>query len=139
MSNKLIRFGVSLPENLITKFDQHIHNKEYPNRSEAIRDLIRKTLIEEEIAGDQSVIGVLHLLFDHHKRDLSDKLPDIQHDHHDVIISSTHVHLDHNNCLEVIMLKGKASVIRSLSNRMIATKGVKHGQLYLTSQGTELD
>ena len=74
MSNKLIRFGVSLPENLITKFDQHIHNKEYPNRSEAIRDLIRKTLIEEEIAGDQSVIGVLHLLFDHHKRDLSDKL-----------------------------------------------------------------
>lgn len=139
MSNKLIRFGVSLPENLITKFDQHIHNKEYPNRSEAIRDLIRKTLIEEEIAGDQSVIGVLHLLFDHHKRDLSDKLTDIQHDHHDVIISSTHVHLDHNNCLEVIMLKGKASVIRSLSNRMIATKGVKHGQLYLTSQGTELD
>ncbi|MEJ2052865.1 MAG: nickel-responsive transcriptional regulator NikR, partial [Calditrichaceae bacterium] len=89
--------------------------------------------------GDQIVIGVLHLLFDHHKRDLSDKLTHIQHDHHEVIISSTHIHLDHNNCLEVIMLKGKASTIRQLSDRMIATKGVKHGQLYLTSQGTELD
>ena len=139
MANKLIRFGVSLPEHLITKFDKHIRKKEYPNRSEAIRDLIRKTLIEEEIAGDQIVIGVLHLLFNHHKRDLADKLTDIQHNHHDVIISSTHIHLDHDNCLEVIMLKGKASIIRNLSDRMIATKGVKHGQLYLTSQGSELD
>lgn len=139
MANNLIRFGVSLPEHLITKFDNLIKKKEYPNRSEAIRDLIRKTLIEEEIAGDQKVIGVLHLLFDHHKRDLSDKLTDIQHDHHEVIISSTHIHLDHDNCLEVIMLKGKASTIRTLSDRMIATKGVKHGQLYLTSQGAGLD
>ncbi|MBN1407156.1 MAG: nickel-responsive transcriptional regulator NikR [Calditrichaceae bacterium] len=139
MSTQLIRFGVSLPEDLIKKFDDLIKRKEYPNRSEAIRDLIRKTLIEEEIAGDQIVIGVLHLLFDHHKRDLSEKLTDIQHDHHDVIISSTHVHLDHDNCLEVIMLKGKASIIRGLSDRMIATKGVKHGQLYMTSQGSGLD
>ncbi len=139
MADKLIRFGVSLPKHLMTEFDRHIRKKAYPNRSEAIRDLIRKTLIEEEIAGDQIVIGVLHLLFDHHKRDLADKLTDIQHDHHDVIISSTHVHLDHDNCLEVILLKGKVSILRSLSDRMIATKGVKHGQLYLTSKGTELD
>lgn len=139
MANKLIRFGVSLPEHLIIKFDKLIKKKAYPNRSEAIRDLIRKTLIEEEIAGDQIVIGVLHLLFDHHKRELSEKLTDIQHDHHEAIISSTHVHLDHDNCLEVIMLKGQASIIRGLSDRMIATKGVKHGQLYLTSKGSELD
>lgn len=135
----LVRFGVSLPKHLIERFDGHIRHRNYSNRSEAIRDLIRQKLIEEEIEGDEIVIGVLHLLYDHHQRELSEKLTDIQHDHRELIISTTHVHLDHYNCLEVIMLRGKASIIRILSNKMIATKGVKHGQLYLTSQGTNLE
>jgi len=135
----LVRFGVSLPKHLIERFDAHIRDRNYSNRSEAIRDLIRQKLIEEEIEGDEIVIGVLHLLYDHHRRELSERLTDIQHDHHELIISATHVHLDHHNCLEVIMLKGKASIIRILSNKMIATKGVKHGQLYLTSQGSNLE
>jgi len=135
----LVRFGVSLPGHLIQRFDEHIRERNYTNRSEAIRDLIRQKLIEEEIEGDETVIGVLHLLYDHHKRELSEKLTDIQHDHHELIISAIHVHLDHDNCLEVIMLRGNASLIRLLSNKMIATKGVKHAQLYLTSQGKNLE
>lgn len=135
----LVRFGVSLPEQLIDRFDEYISGKNYPSRSEAIRDLIRKTLIEEEIRGDETVIGVLHLLYDHHKRELSEKLTEAQHDHYHLVISSTHVHLDHDNCLEVVMCKGKASAIRSLADTMIAIKGVKHGQLFLTSQGSNLE
>ncbi|HHE55415.1 MAG TPA: nickel-responsive transcriptional regulator NikR, partial [Caldithrix abyssi] len=86
----------------------------------------------------QEVIGVLHLLYDHHKRELSDRLTDIQHDHYDLIISSTHVHLDHDNCLEVILMKGRAGQIRTIADKLIAIKGVKNGQLYLTSQGSNL-
>lgn len=138
MKDPLIRFGVSLPQTLIQRFDQLIKEKQYPNRSEAIRDLIRKRLIEEEIVQDQEVIGVLHLLYDHHQRELSDRLTDIQHDHHDLIISSTHVHLDHDNCLEVILMKGRAGQIKSISDKLIAIKGVKNGRLYLTSQGRNL-
>ena len=138
MKDPLIRFGVSLPKTLITRFDQLIKQKQYPNRSEAIRDLIRKMLIEEEIQSDQEVLGVLHLLYDHHQRELSDRLTDIQHDHHNLIISSTHVHLDHDNCLEVILLKGRAGQIKQIADRLIAIKGVKHGQLYLTSKGSNL-
>ena len=138
MKDPLIRFGVSLPQTLIQRFDQLIKQKQYPNRSEAIRDLIRKMLIEEEIVQDQEVIGVLHLLYDHHKRELSDRLTAIQHDHHDLIISSTHVHLDHDNCLEVILMKGRAGQIRTIADKLIAIKGVKNGQLYLTSQGSNL-
>ena len=130
-----IRFGVSLPQELIENFDLHIQKKNYPNRSEAIRDLIRKELISEDIASGQEVLGVLHILYDHHKRELSDKLTSVQHDHHNLIISSMHVHLDHDNCLEVILLKGKASEISDLSNLIIATKGVNDGKLYLTSRG----
>jgi len=136
---QLIRFGVSLPQNLIKKFDQQIKQKNYPNRSEAIRDLIRKSLIEEEISGNEEVVGILHLLYDHHKKDLSDKLNEMQHEYLEKVISSTHVHLDHHNCLEVILLKGKVNQIKKLSDSMIATKGVKNGKLFLTSTGGGLD
>ena len=114
---KLIRFGISLPENLSKRFDSLLKRKKYSNRSEAIRDLIRKSLIEEKIEGDALVIGVLNLLYDHHKRDLQDKLTFFQHNNHKKFISTTHVHLDHKNCLEVILLKGKASEIKVLANR----------------------
>ena len=109
MENKIVRFGISLSQKLIRQFDEHIAEKGYSNRSEAIRDLIRRELIGKEIDSDKEVIGVLHLLYDHHKRELTDKLNDIQHGFHENIISTSHVHLDHDNCLEVILLKGKTS------------------------------
>jgi CopG family transcriptional regulator, nickel-responsive regulator len=137
-TEKLVRFGVSLPARLISEFDHLIKRKHYSNRSEAIRDLIRKKLIEEEIDENRDVIGVLHILYDHHKRELSEKLGHIQHDYHQLIISTTHVHLDHDNCLEVILLKGKAKSIRDIADQLIAIKGVKHGQLYLTSMGDKI-
>jgi len=135
---KLIRFGVSLPEDLSNRFDLLLRRKKYSNRSEAIRDLIRNSLIEEDIEANASVIGVLNLLYDHHKRELQDSLTHFQHDFHEKIISSTHVHLDHDNCLEVILLKGRAGEIKSLAEQMIALKGIKHGQIYLTSTGENL-
>lgn len=138
MKEAMVRFGVSLPRQLIERFDALIQEKNYPNRSEAIRDLIRKKLVEEEIELGEQVVGVLHLLYDHHKRELTDHLTEIQHDHHEWIISATHVHLDHHNCLEVILLRGNANEIKRLADQMIACKGVKHGQLYLTSTGENI-
>ncbi|NOX38225.1 MAG: nickel-responsive transcriptional regulator NikR [Calditrichaeota bacterium] len=130
---RTVRFGVSLPENLIRNFDEWIRSKQYPNRSEAIRDLIRKALIDEAVQSDQVVLGVLNIVYDHHKRALSDELAHLQHDYYHLIISVTHVHLDHDNCLEVILLKGKARDVQRLSDKIIALKGVKHGKLYVTS------
>jgi CopG family transcriptional regulator, nickel-responsive regulator len=135
---KLTRFGVSLQDTLIKKFDRLIKKKKYSNRSEAIRDLIRRELVQEEIKSDQQVAGVLNILFDHHKTSMSDKLNSIQHDYFHNIISSTHIHLDHDNCLEVIILKGKSKDIREISDRIIAIKGVKHGELSMTSLGKKL-
>ena len=130
---KTIRFGVSLPDELIKSFDKSIKKKKYANRSEAIRDLIRGSLIEDKIDENANVLGVLHILYDHHKRELSDKLTRIQHDHHQLIISTTHVHLNHNYCLEVILLKGIVKSLRSISNEIIAVNGVKNGELFLTT------
>ena len=138
MNMKIIRFGVSLPENLRNRFDALIKGKKYPNRSEAIRDLIRKSLVEDEIEADAFVVGVLNLLYDHHKRELQDKLTLFQHDNHEMFISTTHVHLDHDNCLEVILLRGRAGEIKRLAEQMIAVKGIKHGQVFLTSTGKDL-
>jgi CopG family nickel-responsive transcriptional regulator len=135
---QLIRFGVSLPGDLIRRFDRLIRRKKYPNRSEAIRDLIRRELVEEEIVNDAEIVGVLTLLYDHHQRELQDRLGRIQHDFHERILSTTHVHLDHDNCLEVVLLKGRAGKIKQLADEMIALKGIKHGQLYRTSTGRNL-
>ena len=128
----VVRFGVSLPQELITQFDALLLRKNYPNRSEAIRDLIRSALVEEAIHGDEQMVGVLSLIYDHHKRELQDKLTELQHSHVESIISAMHVHLDHENCLEVIIIRGKAVHIKQLADRMIATKGIKHGNIYLT-------
>jgi len=135
---QLIRFGVSLPDHLIKRFDRLIRRKKYPNRSEAIRDLIRHTLVEEEIENDAEIVGVLTLLYNHHQRELQDRLGRVQHDHHDRILSTTHVHLDHDNCLEVVLLRGRAGQIKQLADEIIALKGIKHGQLYRTSTGKNL-
>ena len=136
---KTIRFGVSLNSDLLDTFDALCGEKSYPNRSEAIRDLIRGVLVErEQEAGAGEIAAVLSLVYDHHVSDLSQRLVAIQHDEHEVILTSVHVHLDHHNCLEVLILKGDGAAIRRLSDRLIATKGVKHGKLTLTTTGRDL-
>ncbi len=133
MKPELMRFGISLPQNLMEQFDAHITKRGYSNRSEAIRDLIRERLIEEEISNDHPAVGILHILYDHHQRTLTEKLTELQHQHFNQVISSTHIHLDHDHCLEAIILKGSARDLQQLADRILATKGVKHGKLYLTS------
>jgi CopG family nickel-responsive transcriptional regulator len=136
---KTIRFGVSLDSELLDKFDQHCEERSYQTRSEAIRDLIRNTLVQrewEQAEGD--LAGTLTLVYDHHKSGLSQKLTEVQHESHEVIQSSLHVHLDHHNCLEVIILKGDAETIKELGQKLISTKGVKHGNLALTTTGRDL-
>lgn len=136
---KTIRFGVSLDSDLLEKFDMHCEERSYQTRSEAIRDLIRNTLVQrewEQAEGD--LAGTLTLVYDHHKSGLSQRLTEIQHDAHDVIQSSLHVHLDHHNCLEVIILKGDGEIIKELGQKLISTKGVKHGNLALTTTGKDL-
>lgn len=135
---KLIRYGVSVPQDLSRQFDRHISAKQYSNRSEAIRDLIRRELISEDIAKNAEVVGVLNILYDHHHRELTDKLTNIQHDYHHIVLSSMHIHLDHDNCIEVILLRGKSQEVKLLSEKLIAVKGVKHGSLNLTSTGKNL-
>ncbi len=137
--SQLTRFGVSVESGLLEKFDRHIEEKSYKNRSEAIRDLIREKLISEEwAASDSETVGVFSLVYDHHQRDLNKTLNEIQHQHVEVIVSSTHVHIDHHNCLEVIILRGKSSIIKKITHQLSSTRGVKHGQLIMTSTGSDI-
>ena len=134
-----IRFGVSLDSDLLDKFDVLCEQQSYQTRSEAIRDLIRNKLVEREWEDtERELAGTLSLVFDHHQSDLAQRLTDIQHDFHELIISSLHVHLDHHNCLEVLVLRGPGAQIRELAQRLISTKGVKHGKLGLTTSGKDL-
>ena len=136
---KTIRFGISLDENLLASYDRHIEAKGYMNRSEAIRDLIRSALVEEKwAAGDAEVVGTVTLVYNHHVRDLSDKLTEHQHAHHDRVISALHVHLDAHNCLEVLVVRGPAGEVKRIANELIGVKGVKHGKLVMTTTGEEL-
>ncbi len=134
----IVRFGVSLEKKLLEKFDALIKEKSYPNRSEAIRDLIREDLVKREWVRGKEVAGAITLVFDHHRRELLNKLTDIQHHFHHLIVSSQHVHLDHDNCLEIIVVKGKPEEARKLSNALRATKGVKYGALSIATTGKEL-
>ncbi|MBA3008352.1 MAG: nickel-responsive transcriptional regulator NikR [Proteobacteria bacterium] len=136
---KTVRFGISLDEQLLFNFDQLIEQKKYTNRSEAIRDLIRTSLVENKSESTEEAIGTVTLIYNHHVRDLSDKLTEQQHSHHDHIISSLHVHLDAHNCLEVLVVKGTAQEIRQIADELIGVKGVKHGKLVMTTTGHDLD
>jgi len=134
-----VRFGISLDEKLLGSFDQLIEQKSYMNRSEAIRDLIRASLVEERLGSeDQEAVGTVTLVYNHHVRDLSDKLTEHQHSHHDQIISSLHVHLDAHNCLEVLIIRGAVRDIKQIADELIGVKGVKHGKLTVTTTGKEL-
>jgi len=137
----LKRFGVSLEEDLLENFDRHIEGAGYANRSEAIRDLIRDALVRKEWREEQEnkvTAGAVILVYDHHRRGLGEKITEAQHHHFTQIISTLHVHLDHDNCLEVILLKGMAGEIRKIADSLISTKGVKHGQFVGTTTGESL-
>ena len=136
---KVLRFGVSMVPELLDKFDRLIKAKGYTNRSEAVRDLVRDHMVEnewEEAKGE--VVGTVTLVYSHHVHDLSDKLNDIQHNYCKTVISTTHIHLDEHNCLEVLILKGKSEEVKLIADRLISTKGVKHGKLAMTSTGKGL-
>jgi len=129
----LKRFGVSIPEELLTKLDCLISKKGYSNRSEAIRDLVRDQFVQETWETNTAdVIGTVTLVYNHHVKDLSDKLTDLQHAHHGEIISTMHIHLDAHNCLEVLVVKGKSDKVHTIADKLIATKGVQHGKLVMT-------
>lgn len=136
--NKLVRFGVSLENELLKQFDADIQKKNYPNRSEAIRDLIRDSLVKEEWIKGGEVAGAITLVYNHHRRELVNKLTDIQHDYHELIISVQHIHLDKDNCLEIVIAKGKPTEINKLSDKLKSTKGVKHGELSMATTGKGL-
>ena len=124
---ELKRFGVSIEEHLLKIFDRYVKEKKYSNRSEALRDLIRKELVEASWDDEnEEVAGAIIMVYDHHGKELVENLVDIQHDYHDIIISSQHVHLDHDNCLEIIAVKGRIKKVYDLEARLKVAKGVKH-------------
>jgi len=138
MEKKTVRFGVSIEEDLLEQFDRHIADKKYLNRSEALRDLIRRTLLEDKMDDpDVHVFGTLTIIYNHHYGDISERLNSLQHDFVENIISTTHIHLDEHNCLEVLILKGPAGLVRELSNKILSTKNVKQGELVIASTGEE--
>ena len=140
MEQDLMRIGISLPENLLNKFDEIIMNRGYSSRSEGVRDAIRNYIVNFEWMSDVDGerVGVITILYDHSQRGLMDNLTEIQHDFGSIIQSSLHVHLDHDNCLEVVVLRGEGQDVRKAAEKMMSLKGVKHVKLTTTSMGKEL-
>jgi len=137
--DELKRFGVSIEKKLLEKFDDYIKRKNYQNRSEAFRDMIRKELVDSQWAeSGEEVAGAIIIVYDHRRKDLMDSLVNIQHDHQDIIICSQHVHLDHNTCLEIIAVKGKIAEVFGLEAKLKVAKGVKHASLAKSTLGKEM-
>jgi CopG family transcriptional regulator, nickel-responsive regulator len=135
----LSRIGVAIDSDLLARFDRFIAKQGYTNRSEAFRDLIRDRLVMATVEDPHApVVGTLTLVYDHHSRLLPEKLMDLQHDHHELIVCATHTHLDHDTCLEVIILKGESKRVRKLADVLIGVKGVQHGRLVMSSPKTFL-
>jgi CopG family nickel-responsive transcriptional regulator len=133
----LSRIGVSIDSALLHRFDSFIADQGYENRSEAFRDLIRDRLVGSVVvAGNALVVGTVTLIYGHHTRLLPEKLTDLQHEHHAIVISTLHAHLDHENCLEVVVLNGRSKDVQRLADRLISTKGVQHGRLVMSSPET---
>jgi CopG family nickel-responsive transcriptional regulator len=135
----LIRFGVSLEDQLLQRFDASLKEKQYTNRSEAIRDLIREDLVRKEWRGNKEVTGAITLAYNHQKRQLLNRLMDIQHDYHDNILSTQHIHLDEDNCLEIIAVKGRPKQIEQLYGKLKSAKGVKHACFAASTTGREFE
>ena len=137
--SKLSRIGVAIDSGLLNKFDRLIARRGYTSRSEAFRDLIRDELVERTWESpDSQVVGTVTQVYDHHVRMLNEKLTGIQHDFHRLVLSTLHVHLDHDNCLEVLVIRGKSAEVRKVADALISTKGVKHGRLTITTSGAGL-
>ena len=134
----LQRFGVSIEANLLTRFDRVIEQKGYTNRSEAIRDLIRDSLVEQEWDEDREIIGTVTIVFDHEVRELADTLTNLQHQFQKLFRSTLHIHLDEHNCLEVLVVQGRGRDVKHVADRLIGTKGVKHGKFTMTTTGKGL-
>lgn len=137
-SEGVTRFSVSLPGDLARELDTMTAEKGYSNRSLALADMIRAQLVEHRQSLGGQIAGTITLLFDHHKPNLQSLLTDLQHEHTDLIVSTLHVHLDHDNCLEVLVVRGDCERVRALSNTLIGAKGVKHGRLTVTATGADL-
>ena len=135
---KLVRTGISLDQELLARFDRAISRKGYGNRSEAIRDLVRDHAVSSDLAQDRVVVGTLTLVYDHHQPKLSQRLIEAQHHYHGKVLAVTHVHLDHHNCLEVIIAKGRGSEVQKLADQLLSLRGVKHGKLVFTTTGKHL-
>ena len=134
-----VRFGVSLDSDLLEKFDALCERQGCPSRSEALRDIIRDALVQDSLHSETAdAAGVLSLIYDHHVRDLSRKLTERQHDAHGLIVTTLHVHLDHHNCLEILVLKGKAGELRELADQLRSIRGVTHGTFSITTIGADL-
>lgn len=138
-NSSVTRFSISIPPKLLSDFDRMVADKGYDNRSTAVADMMRAQLVEHrEKTGQSEIAGTITLVYDHHTPHVQESLTSIQHDHHDIIISTMHVHLDHHNCLEVLVVRGKSVQIRRIADELIAAKGVKHGKLTVTSTGKDL-
>jgi CopG family transcriptional regulator, nickel-responsive regulator len=136
--SELARTGLSIDRELLGRFDRSIGAKGYKNRSEAVRDLIRDYLVSEEADENKVIVGTLTIIYDHHRPNLTEKLVDAQHHAGTAVLAATHVHLDHHNCLEVVIMKGRSRGIRELADRIISFRGVKHGRLVITTTGKNL-
>jgi CopG family nickel-responsive transcriptional regulator len=134
----LIRFGVSLEKGLLARFDRSIRKNKWASRSEALRDLIRAELVKQEWAEGDDVAGAVTLIYDHHRKDLLGRLTDLQHDYQHVVLSTQHVHLDHDHCLEIIAVKGRPEDIRRLAGTLRTIRGVMHGTLTMSATGKNL-
>jgi CopG family nickel-responsive transcriptional regulator len=134
----LVRTGISLDSELLARFDRAIARKGYRSRSEAIRDLVRDHSVAADVAQDRVIVGTLTLVYDHHQPKLSERLIAAQHHYHGKVLAVTHVHLDHRNCLEVIIVKGRGPEVQRLADQLLSLRGVKHGKLVITTTGRRL-
>jgi len=134
----LVRTGISLDRELLARFDRAIARKGYGSRSEAIRDLVREHSVASDVAQNRVIVGTLTLVYDHHQPKLSEHLIEAQHGYRGKVLAMTHVHLDHRNCLEVIILKGRGPEVQRLAEQLLSLRGVKHGKLVMTTTGKSL-
>jgi CopG family nickel-responsive transcriptional regulator len=131
----LARFGVSCDRAILEEFDRRIAADGYANRSEALGDLMQEFILQQKAQGDEEVVGSVVIVYDHHRRELSEELLHLQHQHHGQILSTLHIHLTADDCLEVVVIQGRASDVQTLADRLISTRGVKHGKLVFAAAG----
>lgn len=133
------RFGVSMEQEMLEQFDSIVESRGYQSRSEAIRDLVRQEMVRQEWSDPSAeVVGTITIVYEHHEHELSNTLADLQHQFHQSILCSTHIHLDAHNCLEVIIVRGESAKVTFIANSLMATRGVKHGQLVSTTTGSNV-